>query len=148
MRAMYVTCVWILLMGLGAMGCGKQQEGLNVHNPWVEAVPATETTAGIYMGIQNPNTEAKVLAAAQSDRAVVALCTMPIAGEASEPEVIEEIPIPAMGRVDLTPDGMHLRLFDLTGELREGDALAITLYFKDGGSQLIEAIVKSPQPSE
>jgi len=147
MRALSVTFVWVLLLGLGTMGCG-QQEGLYIHDPRVDAVPATETTAGIYMGIQNPNTEPEMLIAAQSDRAVVALCTMPIAGEASEPEVIEEIPIPAMGRVDLTPEGMHLRFFDLAGELREGDAVGVTLYFKGGGSQRIEAIAKSPQPSE
>ncbi len=55
---------------------------------------------------------------------------------------VKEIALPAKGEAVLKPGGYHVMLIDMKAPLKEGDKVAITLKFSDGGTKTIEAPVK------
>jgi len=57
---------------------------------------------------------------------------------------VKEIALPAKGEAVLQPGGYHVMLIDMKTPLKEGDKVAITLGFSDGGSKTVEAPVVKP----
>ncbi len=55
---------------------------------------------------------------------------------------VKEIALPAKGEAVMKPGGYHVMLIDMKAPLKDGDKVAITLKFSDGGTKTIEAPVK------
>jgi len=51
------------------------------------------------------------------------------------------VEIPANGRVDLRPGGLHVMIEDLTHTLAEGDTVVVTVRTARGGPMSVQAIV-------
>jgi copper(I)-binding protein len=54
---------------------------------------------------------------------------------------VEGIPVPAGETVNLEPGGLHIMLFDLAGDLEDGQSFEVTLEFDDGTTLAVEAEV-------
>jgi copper(I)-binding protein len=57
---------------------------------------------------------------------------------------VDEIPVPAGGRTELKPGGLHVMMIGLTRSLKPGDRILLALRFKNSGDQLIVAEVRQP----
>jgi copper(I)-binding protein len=55
---------------------------------------------------------------------------------------VKGITVPAGGRVELKPGGLHLMLFELQRPLKEGDSVALTFSTSDGSHVKATAAVK------
>src|SRR5690606_31343763 len=54
---------------------------------------------------------------------------------------IPQLVVPAGGRVELRPGGLHIMLIGLTRDLEEGDSFSLTLYTEDGQEHVIHVPV-------
>jgi copper(I)-binding protein len=59
---------------------------------------------------------------------------------------VERIEVPAAGRVELKPGGLHVMLIGLERPLQEDEVVPITLRFADGSEQTVDAPVRRIQP--
>jgi copper(I)-binding protein len=97
-----------------------QDKGVKASNAWVKLPAAGETESMAFVTIENPGmyevnvTSAKADAAGKVDMRDAA-------------QAVTFITVPAYGRVDMAPAGVHLLLIDLKRPLKEGDAIALTL---------------------
>jgi periplasmic copper chaperone A len=55
---------------------------------------------------------------------------------------IENVLLPAAGKVELKPGSRHIMLYDLTKELRTGDTFNLTLVYEKGGEETVEVLVR------
>jgi copper(I)-binding protein len=55
---------------------------------------------------------------------------------------VEQVVVPAGGKVELKPGGYHLMLFDLKRELTVGQSIRLVLTFRDAGKVPVTATVR------
>ena len=128
-----------LLLGTGTV---TAQQAI-VTDAWVAEVPPVSRVSAAYMKIENPTAVAWELVGGVSPAArVVELHEMKMAQGLMKMAKIERVVIPAHGAVTLKPGGFHLMLIDLKSPLHAGEALTVTLHFKNGRSLEVSAIVR------
>lgn len=120
---------------------------LKVTKAWIRMAPATLKTHGAYMTITNGGPKAKDLVAASSpnykdvqlhvSRVVDGIATM---------EHLESVEIPAGGKAEFKPGGLHLMLMQANKPLEEGGMVPLKLTFRSGETVNVEAMVMKRAP--
>lgn len=118
---------------------------VTVHMPFVRLMPPTQPNTGAFMVLENTGKADRALVSAKSDVSkVVELHTHTMVDGMMRMREIERIDIPAGGRTELKPGGLHVMLIGLHKPLQEGQQVDITLVFDDGSQQTVQAAVRHP----
>lgn len=116
---------------------------ITIIDPYVRAVPPGQEVSAAFLQMENSSAETRFLVNATSPVSrVVELHSHVHENGMMKMRRVEAIEIPANGKTVLKPGGLHLMLIDLHDALRLDQKVAITLEFKDGSSQVIEAPVR------
>ena len=134
---------WSLAAIAAATTLLSAQSPLMVRDAWVrEPLPRASTTAA-YAVIENPSATDAVLVDVSSTSAKAAeLHEMVMAGDMMDMRRVKEIRVPAAGRVELKPGGLHVMLFELTHQLKDGDVVPLTFTTNDGWTIRAHASVR------
>jgi periplasmic copper chaperone A len=122
------------------------QAPLSVSGVWVrEPVPGRPTTAA-YAVVENPGaTDLLIVSAASDVSSKVELHEMVRSGDMMKMAPVKSITVPAKGKVELKPGGLHIMLFELNKPLKEGDTVELTLTTDKGATVKATAPVKKGQ---
>ena len=128
-------------------GCASRPSGslqwIVVEEAWVRPAPMEEGNAAAYMVIRNNDDVVDVLTGAEADFATsVELHQTTAEGEMMHMMPVEQINIPAKGRVRLEPGGYHIMLMGLNETLKVGDTVTLTLHFQRAGDVVVQAEVR------
>ena len=116
---------------------------IEIHKPWVRAVPPTSKTSAAYMGILNHADSDDHLVSAESDIAkAVELHNVRKKDGMMEMYQVKSIGIPAKGKQKLRPGSYHVMLIGLNRQPKEGEIIEVKLNFMHAGSVTIKAPVK------
>lgn len=115
---------------------------LKVEHPW--ARPALRGgNSAVYMEIHNAQAEADRLVAAGTDVAgAVELHETRMEGGMHRMQPVAFIEVPARGKVELKPGGLHVMLLRLNTPLRVGDRFPLILRFERAGRLTVEVEVR------
>src|SRR5215467_2116456 len=120
---MFATKPWLVMAAVLVVApalLAGQDKGVKASNGWVKLPGAGETNATAFVTVENPGMyEVNITSAAADAAGKVELRD---AGQA-----VTFIAVPAYGRVDMSPAGVHLVLLDMKRPIKEGDAVALTL---------------------
>jgi len=119
---------------------------LHIDQPWSRALPPVAPTGAAYLSIENRGQHSDRLLAADT----------PIAGHAElhehvhqdglmKMQQIDSIEIAPGERVEFTPGGHHIMLFDLKQPLVAGSSYPMTLTFEQAGEVGIEVMVRGEE---
>lgn len=116
----------------------RAQVPLTITGAWVrEAVPGRPATAA-YAVIENSSgTDVQIVAAAADIAGTVELHEMVRSGDMMKMSPVKSITVPAKGRVELKPGGLHVMLFELKKPVKDGDT--VTLTFKTSAGATVQA---------
>ena len=116
---------------------------VTVSDPWVRATVAQQKATGAFMKLQATQ-DAKLISAKSPAAGIVEVHEMAMDGGVMKMRAIEGLALPMGKAVELKPGGYHVMLMDLKSQVKEGDAVPLTLTFetKDGKRQTLE--VKAP----
>jgi hypothetical protein len=137
----FVLAVAIMILSACAPSNGK----LTINESW--ARPAAKGQNGAaYFVIQNGTTSDDALLSVNSDIAAATEVHMSMmnANEVMTMRMQESVLVPAQGKVEFKPGGLHVMFNSLTQELKVGDRITLTWNFKEAGSITIQAPVKEP----
>lgn len=141
----------IALVALAVFACGAaapaaQAPAFVASAAWVrEPVPGQQQTAA-YVVIENPGAaELRIVGASSDVAGVVEIHEMVRTGDMMKMAPVKSVPVPAHGRVELKPGGLHLMLFQLKKPLKAGDTASLTLTTASGDSVKVAAAVKKGQ---
>lgn len=116
---------------------------ISIIDPYVRAVPPGQTVSAAFLQIENNSDKPRFLVNAASPVSrVVELHSHVHEDGMMKMRRVDAIEIPANGKTVLEPGGLHIMLIDLHDTLKLDQKVAITLEFKDGSSQTIEAPVR------
>jgi hypothetical protein len=120
-------------LALAPVARAQQAGPISITAPWTRAAGAGGQGAG-FMTIRNAGPAADRIVAARSEAArVMELHTHVRDGDVMRMRPVPAIELPPGQEVRLQPGGLHLMLIGLTGELRQGTEVPVTLVFERAG---------------
>lgn len=118
-------------------------DDVTIIDPYVRAVPPGQTVSAAFLQLENKSVETRYVVNATSDVSrVVELHSHVHENGMMKMRQIDSIEIPANGKTTLEPGGLHIMLIGLHEPLKLDQKVTITLEFKNGSSQTIEAPVR------
>lgn len=134
----------VLLLAACALAAGAAvQPDVRIVNAYARATPPGARTAAAYLTIDNRGAAADRLVGARSPAAAaVELHAMSHENGMMRMRAIARVDVPAHGRVDLAPGGVHVMIVDPKAPLRAGERFPLTLTFERAGAIDVELDVK------
>jgi periplasmic copper chaperone A len=125
-----------LALALASLAASAQ---VTVSEPWVRATVPQQKATGAFMKLQSTQ-DAKLVSAKSPAAGIVEVHEMAMDGGVMKMRAIEGLALPMGTAVELKPGGYHVMLMDLKSQVKEGDAVPLTLTFetKDGKRQTLE----------
>jgi periplasmic copper chaperone A len=141
-RTVVTLATFALLFGTAAAG----QAPLTISGAWVrEPVPGRPMTAA-YAVLENPGaTDVQVVGASTDIAGTVELHEMVRSGDMMKMAPVKSITVPAKGRVELKPGGLHVMLFELKKPVKDGETVSLTFMTSAGGQVQAAATVRRGQ---
>jgi hypothetical protein len=112
---------------------------VQVKDPWTRATVPQQTATGAFMKLESAQ-DARLVQASSPAAGVVEIHEMKMEGGVMKMRAVPSVAIPAGKGVELKPGGYHVMLMNLKAQVKEGDAVPITLVIegKDGKRQTLE----------
>lgn len=121
----------------------KTATTLSIKDPWVREAPPGARVLGAYMVLANPSSKADRLVSVTSPLAdEIEIHRMTVKNGMMEMDAVDSLTIPAKGEVKLQPGGLHLMIYGVKRDLKEGDSLPIELTFENAGTRKIDFPVR------
>ena len=143
-RALVVSVVLLAALALTACGgSGGTIGGITVSEAWARPSPMMNRAGAAYMVLQNNGAAEDKLLSVESDVAkTIELHETKEMNGMMQMSPVPNIPVPANGKTELKPGGLHVMLIGLTRELKAGDKVQLTLNFEKAGKVPVTAEVK------
>ena len=143
-RALVMSVVLLAVLALAACGgSGGTTGGITVSDAWARPSPMMNRAGAAYMVIQNNGAAEDKLLSVESDVAqTIELHETKEMNGMMAMSPVPNIPVPANGKAELKPGGLHVMLIGLNRELKAGDKVQLTLNFEKAGKVPVTAEVK------
>jgi periplasmic copper chaperone A len=141
--------VLVALAGLIAIAAPAHdftKGALTIDHPIVSPIkPPRQVTAGYFTIINTGGADRLLSASSPNAKAVEIHTHRKGQGGMMRMEMVKGgVAVPAKGKVTFKPGGLHLMLFGVTGEIKEGDAVPVTLVFQKAGAIEVVAMGETP----
>jgi hypothetical protein len=139
----------LLLIVLSALlsACGASAPdapAIEIEDPWVRAAPYMngQNNSAAYLVIRNRGKQADYLTGVEASVSqVVELHTSQTKNGVTMMSAVENMEVPARGKTELQPGGLHIMLIQLNQDLNPGDTVQLTLIFAQSGRVEVSAPV-------
>ncbi|MGY4640084.1 copper chaperone PCu(A)C [Pseudomonas sp. TE24901] len=133
-----------LTLGLTLLGLAAHASAqVLVTDAWVRATVPGQSSSGAFMTV-TADTDSKLLSVATPVAKDVQIHEMSMKDDVMRMGPVDSVALPAGKAVTLDPNGYHVMLMGLTGQIKEGDQVPLTLTVQDakGNKQTID--IKAP----
>lgn len=118
---------------------------VTVDQPWVRGTVPAQKVTGAFMTLTAAR-DARLVGVSTPVAGVVEVHEMKMVDDVMRMRQIPALDLPAGKAVSLVPGGYHLMLFQLKGQLKEGDKVPLTLEIEDAAkvrsTVKVEALVR------
>jgi copper(I)-binding protein len=128
------------VFGLSLLGLAFQVSAqTRVDDAWVRATVPAQSASGAFMTV-TADSDSKLLSVASPVAKDVQIHEMTMKNEVMSMGPVKSVDLPAGKAVSFDPNGYHIMLMGLTGQLKEGESVPLTLTVEDakGERQTIE----------
>jgi copper(I)-binding protein len=136
-----------MLLSLSLAGLAFQASAQTlVENAWVRATVAGQPSSGAFMTV-TASTDSKLLSVQSPVAKVVQIHESSMKDDVMKMQQVQAVALPAGQPVNFDPHGYHIMLMDLTGQIKEGDKVPLTLTVEDARGEKetiqVEAVAKA-----
>ncbi|VVP43424.1 hypothetical protein PS876_04965 [Pseudomonas fluorescens] len=115
------------VLGLSLLGLAFQVSAqTKVDDAWVRATVPTQSASGAFMTL-TADSDSKLLSVATPVAKDVQIHEMSMKNDVMRMGPVNSVDLPAGKAVKLDPNGYHVMLMGLTGQLKEGESVPLTL---------------------
>jgi hypothetical protein len=146
------TMMSVLLVFTAACGADNAAKGtaaaeVKVENAYIRAVPPGQPNSAAFLTLVNSSAKAHSVKSATSPvAATVELHTHTNNNGVMEMRQVPQIDIPANGKTELKPGGLHIMLIGLKQPLKAGEKANVSLQFEDGSNTTVSAAIQEVSP--
>ncbi|GAB6407994.1 copper chaperone PCu(A)C [Pseudomonas sp. MHK4] len=133
-----------LVLGMALIGMAWQVSAqTQVNNAWVRATVAGQPSSGAFMTLQ-ADTDSKLLSVQSPVAKLVQIHQSSMKDDVMSMQQVESVALPAGKAVSFDPHGYHIMLMDLTGQIKEGDSVPLTLTVENAKGEKETIKVQAP----
>lgn len=130
--------------GLSLLGLAFQAAAqTTVDDAWVRATVPTQTASGAFMTL-TADSDSKLLSVASPVAKDVQIHEMTMKNDVMSMGPVKSVDLPAGKAVEFDPNGYHVMLMGLTGQLKEGESVPLTLTVENAKGEKETIEVKAP----
>lgn len=122
-----------------------------VEDAWVRATVAQQASTGAFMRITS-TTDSKLVGVQSPVAGIVQIHRSSMVNDVMSMKQVNEVELPAGKAVVIDPDGFHIMLINLVGQVKEGDQVPLTLTVENarGEKEIVQvnAIAKAMNAPE
>lgn len=115
-------CALVALMGVSVQSWAQT----TVEEPWVRATVAQQASTGAFMRITS-STDSKLVAVKSPVAATVQIHQSSMLNDVMSMKEVPDVALPAGEAVQIQPEGYHIMLINLKGQIKAGDQVPLTL---------------------
>jgi copper(I)-binding protein len=129
------SSVFALLLGLSLNASAQT----TVEDAWVRATVAQQASTGAFMHITS-TTDSKLIGVQSPVAGIVQIHQSSMVNDVMSMKQVAEVALPAGKTVQIEPEGYHIMLINLVGQVKEGDQVPLTLTVEnaDGKKETIQ----------
>ncbi|QRK82274.1 copper chaperone PCu(A)C [Pseudomonas granadensis] len=132
------------VLGLSLLGLAFQAAAqTTVDDAWVRATVSTQTASGAFMTL-TADSDSKLLSVASPVAKDVQIHEMTMKNDVMSMGPVKSVDLPAGKAVAFDPNGYHVMLMGLTGQLKEGESVPLTLTVENAKGEKETLEVKAP----
>ncbi len=132
------------VLGLSLLGLAFQAAAqTTVDDAWVRATVPTQTASGAFMTL-TAESDSKLLSVASPVAKDVQIHEMTMKNDVMSMGPVQSVDLPAGKAVAFDPNGYHVMLMGLTGQLKEGDSVPLTLTVENAKGEKETLEVNAP----
>jgi copper(I)-binding protein len=136
-----------MLLSLSLAGLAFQVSAQTlVENAWVRATVAGQPSSGAFMTL-TASSDSKLLSVQSPVAKVVQIHESSMKDDVMKMQQVQSVALPAGKPVSFDPHGYHIMLMNLTGQIKEGDKVPLTLIVEDAKGEKesiqVEAVAKA-----
>lgn len=141
-----------IVLGFSMLGLAFQVSAhTHVDDAWASATVAGQNSTGAYMTI-TASSDSKLVSVQSPVAKTVQIHHSTMKNEVMSMEPVKSVALPAGKAVTLTPQGYHVMLIDLVGQVKEGDKVPLTLTVENAKGEKesikVEAVARSLNMSD
>ncbi len=131
-------------LSLGERGAVfAQSPSVTVSAAWVREPTGNRKQTAVFAVLENTTATKRAIVGGTTDAAeTLELHEMKMQGSMMQMSPVKEIAVPAHGKTELKPGGLHIMLFGLKSQPKPGDTITLTLKLDDGTTVAIAAQVR------
>jgi hypothetical protein len=138
----FAVALAAMTVGAAAQTDQVKPDQVKIENAWARATPAGASTAAIYLTLLAPDADKLVSVSTPAAREADLHMMSMENGVMKMRALTAGVDLPAGKPVTLKPGGIHIMLSALTGPLKEGESVPVTLTFAKSGAQQISVPVE------
>ena len=119
---------------------------VTVTDPWIRGTVQGQMATGAFMKLQSAK-DARLVEASSPVAGVVEIHEMTLENNVMRMRAVKAVSLPAGRAVELKPGGYHVMLMDLKQQMKEGEAVPVTLVVETAGRREtieVKAPVRAP----
>ena len=113
---------------------------------WARPTAPGAKVGGAFMTIIGGQSADRVVSASSPAAAALELHTHVMNDGVAQMRAVSGIDVPAKGKVELKPGGLHIMLINLQAPLKAGDKIPLTLRFEKAGERTIKVPIMAQAP--
>lgn len=139
----FLAALVVIAVSAPALAVTAQPTPVTVRDAWVREPVASRKTTAAFLVIENAGTVKRAIVSATSEAAeTVELHEMVRDGAMMKMSPVTAIDVPANGKTELKPGGLHIMMFGLKKQPVAGDTVRLTLTLDDGTKATVAALVR------
>jgi len=132
------------VLGLSLLGLAAQASAqTTVDDAWVRATVPSQSASGAFMTL-TADSDSKLLSVASPVAKDVQIHEMTMKNDVMSMGPVKSVDLPAGKAVTFDPNGYHVMLMGLTGQLKEGESVPLTLTVENAKGEQQTLEVKAP----
>ncbi|HET6720809.1 MAG TPA: copper chaperone PCu(A)C [Rhodocyclaceae bacterium] len=126
--------------------CANAASAAGIESPWARPTAPGAKVGGAFMTLVGSGQADRVVGASSPAAAAVELHTHIMENGVAKMRAVPAIDVPAGGRIELKPGGLHLMLINLKAPLKAGETIALKLRFEQAGEIEVKVPISAQPP--
>jgi periplasmic copper chaperone A len=139
----------LLLAAAAAFSTGSfahefKQGNITIGHPWARATPGAVKNSAAFMTLSAKDSADKLIGVSGDVAREIQIHTMITEAGVMKMREIKSLDIPANGKTELKPGGLHIMLIGLKDGLKEGEKFPLKLKFEKAGEVTVDVVAEKP----
>jgi periplasmic copper chaperone A len=132
------------LSSVAFAGADVKQGNITIGHPWARATPGAVKNSAAFMTLSSKDSADKLIGVSGDVAREIQIHTMVTEAGVMKMREIKSLDIPANGKTELKPGGLHIMLIGLKDGLKDGQKFPLKLKFEKAGEVTVQVTAEKP----